>query len=83
MTNQSVTRRVDFNAHGTAKKVLSVNADVDSAQALGIADALYESVLANLTDCVTGNDMDAKQAILNAFAMEAAYALREAAGVAA
>ena len=62
--------------------LLSVRAGVSTDNALSVADALYGAVKFHIGQAIQ-KGMDSDTAYLCEFAMEAAFALRSAAGVAA
>ncbi|WP_166207196.1 hypothetical protein [Cognatiluteimonas telluris] len=83
MATQSVTKRVDFRLIPVVDmKLLSVQEGVNASFAIGDADCLDDAVRQLLQEAMD-DGMDPSVAWLCNFAMQTAYALREAAGVVA
>ena len=83
MANTSLTTQVSFyHIPVDNTRLLSVRAGVGTDNALSVADALYGAVKFHIGQAIQ-KGMDSDTAYLCEFAMEAAFALRSAAGVAA
>lgn len=83
MAKQIVTTEIAFEEiPALGEKLFTVRGGLEAETALRKADCLYESVQSLLADAMQ-NGMSSETAYLCDFAMDAAYALRQAAGVAA